>query len=375
MKRVDTHDGWVDLMREFRRRGYFVPNTRRIATELAFHVTLLVSGMLLFLYFGVSWLGMLGVVASAGGALGVSTNTHVSSHGGTCRNVRVNRGLTYFGFSFMLGLSATYWWHKHCVVHHPNPNIVGVDDDIDFMPFFALHSEDLARARGLARVYYRYQWLVAPAAISLNSFNMQRQSWSFLIRQLVRPTGSRVPGWIDLACLSAHLGIFLGVPMLLFSPGAALVFYVLRSLVLSYGIFALFAPGHYPEEAVCAKPQTRVTDFVAGQILTTANFRLGSIPAFFSSGLEFQIEHHLFPRIDPTRYVAMSHQVRAFCEAHGLPYHRLGWGEAMRKSFTPFYRPKQVVTTLVPAEPMARAGSTPDERSTQRGSRCPPACS
>ena len=365
-----TRKGWVDLVKEFRRCGYFVPNTMRIVAELVFHVTLLVSGMLLFLCFESSiWIGLLGIVVSASGALGVTSNTHGSSHGGTCRNVLANRGLTFFGFPFMIGVSATYWWHKHCAVHHANPNIVGVDDDLDFMPFFALHSEDIKRSGQLARFYYRHQWLVVPFAISLNMLNIQRQGWAFLIRRLVRPSGTRVPGWIDLACMLAHFGIFLGIPMLLFSPGTALVFYTLRSFVLSYGFFAFVAPAHFPEEAVCAKSQPSSIDFVVRQTLTTANFRLGPIPAFFASGLEFQIEHHLFPQIAPTHYRAMSREVRTFCEAHGLPYHQLGWGEALRKSFTPFYRPKQVLTTLVPAKPIKRLHSDSEGRSATGGAR------
>jgi linoleoyl-CoA desaturase len=348
---ADHLSGWIDLQGEFRRRGYFAPNTRRIAAELAFHLTLLVGGMALFLCFGAGWLGQLGIIASAAGSLGVSTNTHAASHGGAYRSARANRALTYFGYPFTLGLSATYWWHKHCAVHHPNPNIVGVDDDIDFMPFFALNSDELDRSGSAARFYYRYQWLVAPFAISLNSFNMQRQGWVFLIRRLARPTGSRIPALIDLACLSAHLGLYLVLPALLFSPGAAVACYVLRSVVLSYGVFSLFAPGHFPEEAACAKRQPRDVDFVVRQTLTTANFRLGPIARLFASGLQFQIEHHLFPRIDHTRYPAMSREVRAFCERHALPYHCLGWGEALRKSFVPFYRPKQVVARLVPPVP------------------------
>jgi fatty acid desaturase len=130
---------------------------------------------------------------------------------------------------------------------------------------------------------------------------------------------------------------------------------VLRSVLLGYGVFALFAPGHFPEEAVCVERQPRAVDFVVRQTLTTANFRLGPIARLFASGLGFQIEHHLFPRIDHTRYRAMSCEVRAFCETRGLPYHCLGWGEALRKSFVPFYRPKQVAADLAPPRaPMAR---------------------
>jgi linoleoyl-CoA desaturase len=85
---------------------------------------------------------------------------------------------------------------------------------------------------------------------------------------------------------------------------------------------------------------------VLRQTCTTTNFRVGAIGRMLCSGLDSQIEHHLFPAFDHTRYSKMSAEVQAFCEKHGYPYRRLGWWEAVGKAFGSFRHPKPIRSSL-----------------------------
>lgn len=79
------------------------------------------------------------------------------------------------------------------------------------------------------------------------------------------------------------------------------------------------------------------------------------IGRFLCAGLDYQIEHHLFPGISHVYYPEISRIVKAYCETHGYRYRTLGWGEAVMKSLGVFYRPKRVeslrATSRAPAGP------------------------
>lgn len=336
-----------ELTLEFRRRGYARPNTVRILAELLAYVLLTVGGMLLFCASQSTAYLALGLALSTVGAFGISTNAHTASHFAASQDRRVNRVLTYFGFPLMLGVSATRWWRTHCIEHHSHPNLAGVDPDIDFAPFFATTKRDVDAARGLLRVYFSYQWLLLPFALSLNALNMQRQGWSFVLRKLNANRRDAALRW-DLACLCLHLMLWLALPSILWSPGVALLFYGLRLALLGYAAFLVFAPAHLPVDIPCVQQVDPAADYVLRQTSTTINFRVGWIGRVLVSGLDSQIEHHLFPSFDHTRYSSMSRDVRAFCEEHGYPYRRLGWLHAIGKAFATFRRPKPISSSLPP---------------------------
>ncbi len=114
---------------------------------------------------------VLGILISTFGCMGVGTNTHTSTHYGTSDKRWVNEALSYFGYPMFLGLSATYWWHKHVVLHHPAPNVVGVDSDADLLPWFAITADEVHASSGLRRFYYEHlQFWLFPLALAAERF-------------------------------------------------------------------------------------------------------------------------------------------------------------------------------------------------------------
>ena len=72
----------------------------------------------------------------------------------------------------------------------------------------------------------------------------------------------------------------------------------------------------------------------------------------YCAGVEYQIEHHLFPGMSPTHYPHIAPMVEAFCRRHGYPYRTLGWGEALWKSYLTFWRLKPVRSDLEAHSPI-----------------------
>ena len=96
--------------------------TGRIVFELLIHVALALGGIAVFMTLHNPALQVLGLLISTFGCMGVGT--HTSTHYATSDKRWANEALSYFGYPMFLGLSATYWWHKHVVLHHPAPNVV-----------------------------------------------------------------------------------------------------------------------------------------------------------------------------------------------------------------------------------------------------------
>ena len=342
--RLRPLDGLALLRSEFRRRGWSDKATGRVIGELSSRATVALSGIVLMYWQPAWWSFLVGLALATAGSLGVATNTHSSSHYASSDRRWVNELLTYLGYPFFLMLSATYWHRKHVVIHHTNPNVVGVDDDIDLMPWFALTREEFERASGFRRVYYRCQWILLPLAIAVTGFQMHVAGWRHVIRTLADPTVRRTAHWIDLGCMVLHLIVWIALPAYLLDPVIAIEVYVARIVLMGFGLFAVLAPAHLPHEACFLRREAMAADFVLRQTATTVNYRSGVVARFVCSGLQYQIEHHLFPSMSHVHYPAIQPMVERFCERHGYPYRVLSWPVAVWRSLQAFWMVRDVGT-------------------------------
>ena len=357
---MTTIEAVTEMRREFARRGWDKKATGRIVFELLIHVAIALVGLAIFMTCHQPALKGLGLLISAFGCMGVGTNTHTSTHYATSDKRWVNEALSYFGYPIFVGLSATYWWHKHVVLHHPSPNVVGVDNDADLLPWFAITADEVLESSSLRRFYYeRVQFWLFPIALALNCFSIQIGGWSHLIRMLSHSKGRKSAHWIDLGAMLLHYVIWIGVPLLFWPLPAVAAFYVLRSILLGYAMYAILAPGHFPAEAQRTTAEARHgADFFAVQTAGTVSFRTGWLGRFLCSGLEYQVEHHLFPNISHVYYPQVSVAVQAFCVEQGLSYRSYSWAMALWKSWEVLRLPQQVVgRTSVPTPASAAPSS------------------
>jgi fatty acid desaturase len=256
--------------------------------------------------------------------------------------------LTYFGYPVFLGLSATYWRYMHIVRHHPAPNVLEMDMDHDLMPWFSIVRGQTEGMAGLRGFYHeRLQWLVFPFALAFNGINMKRAGWGYLVKTLRDPKHRRKAHVIDAGAMVLHYLVWIVLPMAFFPVLNVLLFYLLRLCLLGYAMFAVLAPGHFPEEAILLeKVDMDEESFVLRQAATSINFRTGFLGRLLCSGLEYQVEHHIFPSLSHVYYPKVRPLVEEFCRDKGYPYRTLGWGEALWKSYQVFWRPKAVQPSL-----------------------------
>jgi fatty acid desaturase len=342
---MSTIEAVTELRKEFVRRGWYEKATGRILFELLIHAAIALAGMIVFFAFHHPALRAIGILISAFGCMGVGTNTHTSTHYGTSEKRWVNEALSYFGYPMFVGLSATYWWHKHVTLHHPSPNVVGVDSDADLLPWFAITASEVDSSSGFRRFYHRHlQFWLFPLALAVNCFSIQMAGWVFVIGKLRDPKERKRAHWIDAGALVLHFVLWVGIPLLFLPLPAVIAFYVLRNILLGYAMYAILAPGHFPADAQRTTEEARhEIDFYEAQTEGTVSFRTGWLGRFLCSGLEYQVEHHLFPNISHVHYPEVSLAVQAFCAKQGLSYRSYTWGHALWKSWQVLRVPQQVV--------------------------------
>lgn len=334
------------LRAEFETRGWLRKPTGRMVGELLFHLALSLGGVGLLVAGEAVLLRGSGLVLFVMGMIGMQTNSHTALHYAASERRWVNELLAYLGGTLFQGLSSHWWQQKHAVIHHPTPNVHGVDGDIDLMPWFVLNTDEAAGLPRWRRIYHRYQWSIVPFALAFIFLNMQVSSWRFLVEQLSDPRRRRPAHWIDLGMLLLHLGAWWIVPMLFFPPLQVLAVYATLFAAAGFSTFIVAAPAHFPAQAAIIDQGERSGDFVLRQTAATLNFRAGRLGRLLCSGAEFQIEHHLFPDICHVYYPRMSPSVERFCRERGYPYRTLGWGEALYESLSAFRRPRPIVTDL-----------------------------
>ncbi|MDP3949165.1 MAG: acyl-CoA desaturase [Microbacterium sp.] len=262
-----------------------------------------------FILLGDSWFQLL-----IAGALGIIfTQIAFVAHEAAHRQV-LTSGPANFRLARVLvglvGMSYSWWDNKH-TKHHGNPNQVGKDPDIE-VDTVSFLEEDAAKSRGLIRLITRKQgWLFFPL-LTLEGLNLHYLGLKYLL------TKKDVKGrWIELALITARLAAVL-VPVFLMLPlGMAFAFMGVQLAVFGVYMGAAFAPNHKGMPII--EPGARL-DFFTKQVRTSRNISGGWWVTMFMGGLNYQVEHHLFPNM-PRPHLAKAREiVRDYCLANDVPY-------------------------------------------------------
>jgi len=258
---------------------------------------------------------------------------HDGGHGAFSRHAGINKAAALF--MDLIGGSSYLWHWKHGIFHHTYVNLTGHDVDVDM--------GRLARLTPHQPWWppYRWQhWYVWPLygvmAVKWHLFDDFRD----VLTGRVGP--HRVPrprGWdlVTFLCgKSAFLSLAMGIPLLAHPWWVVLIYYAILTTTLGLVLSIVFQLAHTVDGASFPGPpgQARRLErpWAEHQVEATVNFmRHNRAASWLLGGLNFQIEHHLFPRISHVNYPAMSEVVERTCREFGVAYreHRtLGSGIA-----------------------------------------------
>ncbi|WP_024934107.1 fatty acid desaturase family protein [Actinomadura welshii] len=297
-----------------RRRGYYV---RVIGLNLA--ATAAVWGAVAWA--GDSWwtvlLGVpLAVLAARTGFLG-----HDAGHRQIARSARANRWLGLVLGNLLLGMGHGWWSDKHNR-HHANPNHVGKDPDVG-EGVLAWTAEQAGRQRGVLRWVARHQAVLFFPLLTLEGVNLKVGSVLFLRGR------SRRDRVVEGGLLVAHAVGYLVLVLSLLPVEKAVVLMVVQHALFGLHLGAVFAPNH--KGMAMPEPGQR-WGHLRRQVLTSRNVRGGPVTDWVMGGLNYQIEHHLFPGVPRCNLRKMQPMVREHCAAVGVPYTETGLVASYREA-------------------------------------------
>jgi fatty acid desaturase len=234
-----------------------------------------------------------------------------------------NTAVGFVTANLLLGMSYGWWVQKHNR-HHANPNHVERDPDIN-NPAIAYTEEQALGRWGPMRLLARYQAFLFFPLLGLLAWSMHVAGAAFLVRRRSRRRG------LEALALLAHAVAYVGVLVFALGVWRALLVIAIHKAVGGFYLASVFAPNHK------GMPQTdddSELDFLRSQVLTSRNIRGAWWTDLLFGSLNYQVEHHLFPRMPRNRLRRSSVIVRAFCAQIGVPYHEtslLGsYGELLR---------------------------------------------
>jgi fatty acid desaturase len=297
------------LSRQIRQAGLLERHPRYYLWRIAATAVALAGGWATFILVGNSWwqLGVavfLAAVFTQMGFLG-----HDAGHRQIFRSGRANYVTGILHGNLGIGLSYGWWVGKHNR-HHAHPNTENADPDISASA--VAFTPDQARAsRGVARLAYRYQAYLFFPLLLMEALHLHVASIRALIN---RPCRHRA--W-EAALLVAHMTGYLTVLFVVLSPVKAVVFVLVQQGLFGLYLGCSFAPNHKGMPILAADDQS---DFLRRQVLTSRNVNGGLVTDFALGGLNYQIEHHLFPSMPRPNLRRAQTLVAAFCQQHGLTY-------------------------------------------------------
>jgi len=242
---------------------------------------------------------------------------HEYSHHQIFNSRKLNNFFGWFCGNVLQGYSVDWWKDRHNS-HHAVTNILDADPDIDNIPMLAWAPSDFEKAPAWCKKtipYQAYYFLFVLPALRLawcaGSIFFVRDMRTSRYRQYNKDFAHEATG------LALHWAWYFVMLYYLPTWYWRVVHFIVAELLAGFGIAIVVFFNHYS----CEKYDPALAEnFVCLQLYTTRNMTPGVITDWVCGGLNYQIEHHLFPQMPRHNLYRVSHRVKKFCADNGLPY-------------------------------------------------------
>jgi fatty acid desaturase len=301
---------YAELLKMVRANGLLTRN-RTFYVTLGSALFVALAGLLAFsVWLGASWwqllvAGVFAVIMTQFAFLG-----HELAHKQVFESGKLNDRLGNFLAHFIVGISYSWWTNKHSR-HHVYPNQIGKDPDIESSVVVFYPEQRRGGGRFQEFVSKRQGWLFFPL-LTLEGLNLQVQG----IKRA--PTDARAENrTTELVLLALRQVALIVFAFAVMGPFIAVAF--LAVYLGAFGVYmgGSFAPNHKGMPII---PAEQKVDFLERQVLTSRNIRGNRFMDFLMGGLNYQVEHHLFPNMPRPSLQKAARIVREYCATHNIPY-------------------------------------------------------
>ena len=307
---------YTDLMKTIRDEGLLERRRFYYVMQIGVHVAVFFGIWAGFFWLGNSWFQLilaaaLGVIVTQFGFLG-----HDAAHRQMFTSSKANSWTARILAGAFAGLSFAWWRGKHNM-HHKAPNMEGVDPDIGPGAIAFTPGIVADRTSGFAGWFVKRQgWLFFPL-LTLEGLNLHAES----IRAARDKSSSQPWRRVELFLVVARLTSYVAILLAFLPLGKAAAFFAVQMAVFGFCLGASFAPAHKGMPLI---PPTMKLDFFRRQVMVSRNVRGNPVVDWAMGGLNYQIEHHLFPSMPRCNLKKARPIVRAYCESEGVDYMEVG---------------------------------------------------
>ena len=295
-----------DLMR--RRRGKYVASA--LGDSL-----LLVATVVILLAAGGSWWALCAAAPLALWSARIGFLGHDAGHRQVARTPQWNRRIGLVLANVLSGMSQGWWDRKHNR-HHANPNDVEKDPDVG-TGVIAWTPEQAGDGRGgFMKWLAAHQGYAFIPLLTLEGLNLKVASAQDVVKRRA---------WGEMVLLLVHVALYVGLLSLVLSPLQIVAFFFVHQAIFGLHLGLAFAPNH--KGMPMPQPGEKWTH-LQRQVLTSRNVRPHPLTDWLMGGLNYQVEHHLFPSIPRHSMGALKPFVEAHCAVQGLPYTETSAGKS-----------------------------------------------
>ncbi len=303
------------LCQQVKQAGLLNRRPAYYAVKISVTLLLLAGGWVAFAFIGSSWY-QLGVAAFLAIAfVQVAMLGHDAGHRQIFRTRKANDFLGILNGNLLVGLSYGWWLDKHNR-HHSHPNQEGLDPDIASGAIAFTGEQASARRTRFTRGFARNQALLFFPLLLLEGLNLRVAS----VRALVQGVRCRSRK-VEVGLLSFHVVAYFAALLIVLSPLQALAFFGVQQALFGFYMGCSFAPNH---KGMPILSKDDKTDFLRRQVLTSRNIRGGPFVDTVLGGLNYQIEHHLFPSMPRPSLRRSQPLIRGYCEQLQISYREDG---------------------------------------------------
>ena len=217
------------------------------------------------------------------------------------------------GVGLLLGVSRSWWVESHND-HHSFPNDLALDPHTA-IPTLAFSEEQAQTKTGIMRHVTRFQAFYFFPMLLLQGFGIRLASAQFIISGRARYPLAESAGML------AHFALYAGLLLTVLQPWQAGVFVLVHQGLMGFYMGSVFAPNH---KGMALIDRDAPIDFFHRQVLTTRNVKPNFVVDYLLGGLNYQIEHHLFPGIPRNKLSEARGIIKAFCRERSIPYYETG---------------------------------------------------
>jgi fatty acid desaturase len=322
VRREGARGTFEELSKLVKDAGLTRPRPGYFTVKMTLNAVLLAAGAAAFVLVGDSWWQLAVAVYLAFMFTQTDFVGHDVGHRQVTRDQRLMDLFGYLHGNLLTGVSYG-WWVGHHTRHHNYPNHLSLDPDITRRQVIFAPEQ---RARKTSR---------------LSPFIIRHQSWMFFVLILLEGLRLHLAGFVaarlkalrrnvglELVLIAVHLAVYFTAVFWVLSPLKAVVFIGVHQGLFGLYMGLAFAPNH--KGLPVRDGEKEEWDWLTRQVVTARNLRSTRLTDMLYGGLNYQIEHHLFPGMPRVNLRRARPIVRDYCLAHGLPYVETGVLESYR---------------------------------------------